>query len=96
MKRKHRLLVRYSLLGVLLGALVARHGSLLPAMVMHFVYNGALLVGGHYYMEHWAVSGPPIDLDGPVMWGATTVVLWAGAWLAGLTGPLRPPAEPVS
>jgi hypothetical protein len=75
---------------------VARHGSLLPAIAMHLVYNGALLAGGQYYMDHWAVSGPPVDLDGPLMWGATTVVLWVGAWLSGLTGPLRPPAEPVS
>jgi sodium transport system permease protein len=91
----HRLAPTF-VLGVLLGALVVRHGSLLPAVVMHFVYNGVLLVGGQYYMDHWAASGAPIDLDGPIMWGATTVVLWTGAWLAGLTGPLRPPAEPVS
>jgi sodium transport system permease protein len=83
-------------LGLLLGALVARHGSLLPAVVLHLVYNATLVLGAQYYMEHWAVTGPPLDFDGPIAWGLSTVLLWAGAWLCGLTGPLRPPPEPVS
>jgi membrane protease YdiL (CAAX protease family) len=84
------------LLGLVLAILVARHGSLLPAMLMHLVYNGVLLVGGNYYTEHWAETGPPMDLDGPLAWAISVGLLWVGAWLAGLTPSLRPPAEPLS
>lgn len=84
------------LLGLVLGTLVVRHGSLLPAMVMHLVYNGTLLIGGNYYAEQWVRTGPPIDLDGPLAWAISIVLVWVGAWLCGLTGSLRPPPEPVS
>lgn len=91
----HRLAPTF-LLGLVLGALVARYGSLLPAIIMHLVYNGSLLLGAHYYEQNWARSGPPLDLDGPLAWAASICLVWAGAWLCGLTGSLRPPAEPVS
>jgi sodium transport system permease protein len=82
-------------IGLLLASLVARHGSLLPAMVMHLVYNAAILLGAAYYSDHWETTGPPMDLDGPLAWAISVCLLWVGAWLCGLTGRLRPPAEPV-
>lgn len=84
------------LLGLVLGAVVARHGSLLPAVVLHLVYNASILLGSQYYADHWATGGAPFDLDGPVAWAASLAALWVGAWLCGLTGSLRPPPEPVS
>ncbi|RKZ09036.1 hypothetical protein DRQ32_08580, partial [bacterium] len=83
-------------LGLVLGALVVRHASLLPAMIMHLVYNSSLLLGSRYYEEHWVLSGPPLDLDGPLAWAISVGLVWIGAWLCGLTGSLRPPVEPVT
>lgn len=64
-------------LGVVLGLLVVRSGSILPAMLFHLSYNGSLLVGGIWFQSHEV----PFALDGPLAWLLSLVLLLSGAWL---------------
>ena len=65
------------LLGVVLAVVVVRTGSLLPAVVLHLLYNGSLLLG-----DRWLRGAePPFALDGPIAWGLTVVLLGAGVGL---------------
>jgi sodium transport system permease protein len=65
-------------LGVILATLVVRTRSLLPAMLFHFVYNGALLLGSRYVEQGGSL---PLDPDGALAWGLSVVLLVAGAQL---------------
>jgi membrane protease YdiL (CAAX protease family) len=64
-------------LGVLLALLVVRHRSLLPAAVLHFVYNGSLLAGSVW------VEGRdlPFALDGGLAWVASVALVALGTVL---------------
>ncbi len=66
------------LLGLVLGALVLRHRSLLPASVLHLTYNGTLLLGGGYAQDH----ALPLKPDGVGAWGISVFLLVVGALLA--------------
>ncbi|TWU47873.1 ABC transporter permease subunit/CPBP intramembrane protease [Rubripirellula reticaptiva] len=76
-----------TLLGLLLGWIAYRSGSVLPGMVMHFVHNGLLELVGHYH-EKLNFLGADFDNQThlPPMWIAIAtaiavigiLMVWAG------------------
>ena len=60
-------------LGLVLGLLVVRSGSIVPAMLFHLFYNGTLLSGQLWLETHRS----PLPLDGPVAWGLSLLLLLA-------------------
>ncbi len=76
-----------TLLGLLLGWIAYRSGSVLPGMLMHFVHNGLLELVGHYH-ENLAFLGADFDNQThlPPAWIAIAtsiavvgiVIVWAG------------------
>ncbi len=65
------------LLGVVMATLVWRSRSLLPAVLLHFVYNGSLVVGSRI-VDGLGVTMP---LDGAVAWTVSVALLAVGALL---------------
>ena len=65
-----------TLLGLILGWLAYRSGSVIPGMVMHFVHNGLLEMVG-YYHEEFDFFGSELDDQAhlPGAWLAVTVAL---------------------
>ena len=53
-------LVPSTLMGLLLGWVACRSGSVIPAMVLHVIHNSTLLLIAHFNQElsPWAVGGP--------------------------------------
>ncbi len=68
-----------AVLGLLLGLLVVRGASIVPAMLFHLLYNGTLLLGP-LWLEHHA---PPLPLDGVAAWALSLLLLGGGLWLLG-------------
>ncbi|MFC1571963.1 ABC transporter permease subunit/CPBP intramembrane protease [Candidatus Eisenbacteria bacterium] len=64
-------------LGVVLALLVLRSRSLWPAVLMHAVYNGTLVMGVRLHER----SGLPIEPDGVLAWGASIALLVLGVVL---------------
>lgn len=69
------------LLGIVLGAIAYRTGSVIPGMAMHFVHNGLLELVGHY---HEKINFLGADFDNqthlPLAWivGATAIAVSGG------------------
>src|SRR5262249_49405320 len=71
------------LLGLLLGWLAWKTGSVVPGLLLHAVHNGTLLLLGYYQPELTARGWLPEGLESvPVMWlaagagGAVVAFLW--------------------
>ena len=90
----HQSLLRFAptfVLGVLLGVLRWRSGSVLPGMFMHAWHNSMVVLVGL-----WAGAASPDEdavmlLAGPAMLAASAACLGAGAWLLARPPPERQP-----
>ena len=82
------------LMGMILGAIAYRTGSVIPGMVMHFVHNGLLEMVGHYHRELEFLGA---DFDNqthlPVTWmliaTAIAIIGFTILWMGGRSAPGR-------
>lgn len=87
------------LLGIVLGAIAYRTGSVIPGMVMHFVHNGLLELVGHFH-EQLEFLGTGFDDRShlPLEWVvvATTIAVVGAGIVWGATISLAPRDRVVS
>ena len=87
------------LLGLVLGAIAYRTGSVIPGMVLHFVHNGLLELVGHYH-EKLEFLGTGFDdrTHLPMEWIviATTIAIVGAGILWGSTISLNSPRRPIN
>ena len=88
-----------ALLGVLLGVLYFRTGSLIPGMIMHVVHNGLLMTISHYESNlkeiEWLGATDQSHLPIWVI-GLSLILVLCGAFLALITGVKKPEMQKLS
>ncbi len=75
-------LVPSTLMGLLLGWVACRSGSVIPAMVLHVIHNSTLLLIAHFNQElsPWAVGGLQ-QTHLPATWLWMSAVSFVGGWV---------------
>lgn len=89
-----------ALLGLVLGLLAMRSGSLLPGVVFHMIYNGTEVLRNRVVVT--GIPGTPLDhlvtaqqiegttllrYDWPLLMVCAVIAAWAIYWLIGLPAP---------